>query len=419
MSYTNLQTFIEENVSGHYIANGQKYLTKIDAILSFPKAKTLSGRDVVRNLQWVFFDDKFNEFNWFKEPKESLDQLYKNRAQQLRDTYDHIVVCYSGGVDSQQVLDSFVKNNILIDEICFFGSFQNDEKLQDNNSSKYVKSKNFGLQNLEIQNVAIPYVKEIQKKWPNLIVDYYDHTEDFRQIYLDDKNYDWISTGSNRFSPNRACKGLIHRIRRPGQGINLLGKKIAYIWGFDKPRLICIEDKWYFYFVDSALGRNPGRSTNTYDEYFYWSPDAREILAKQAHEIKRFIELDYLRATWFKSQTIKKFPIEFYHELIKPIIYPSVYKPDLFVVPKAANMTFSETYDWFYNDDDNSFKAYKDGIKSLANTVDHHFFNIGHDGINFKGDPSAGLKGSISPLYQFAESNVINYSDKKTLDIKC
>jgi hypothetical protein len=375
----------EENSFGYYIANGIKYVSKIDAILSLPKNNY--------DIKWIFFDNQFEKFNWLKEPRESLDFLYKNRAQQLRDSYDHLVLCYSGGIDSQQVLESFVRNNIPLDEISFFGSFKNDEKLLDANSSQYIESKEKGLQNLEIQLVAVPYIKQLQKKWPNLKVDYYDHTDDFIDSYLSDKNHNWISLANNRFSPNRACKQLIHRTNRVGNGYDLKGKKTAYIWGFDKPRIVYKDDAWYLYFIDNILGRNTGQSDNTNDEYFYWSPNATKILAKQAHEIKRFIELDPVRNAWFKSLSLNNFPFSEYNDFVKPVIYPITYKPDLFTVKKAS-LLFSETYDWFYKEDNRSFQIYKDGINSIRQSISDDWFN--------NKQAEKGLLGSYSSFYQFA-----------------
>jgi hypothetical protein len=374
----------EENSSGYYLANGIKYNNKLDAILSLPFDNF--------DLKWIFYDEQFTKVNWFLEPDESLDMLYKQRAQQLRDNYDHLVICYSGGADSHQVLESFVKNNIPIDEICFFGAFSTDAKIMER-SSKYNQSKEKGLQNLEIQLVAAPYVKQLQKKWPNLKVDVFENSNNIKQMYLLDKNYDWLKTGNNGISPTRIAKSLIHKENRSSLTSTLKKKKIGYVWGFDKPRIICNNNAWYLHFVDAVGGRNSGISENSKDEYFYWSPNAIKILAKQAHTFKRFIEADPVRNTWFKSLSLNKFPFSQYNDFIKPIIYPTTYKPDLFTVKKAS-LIFPETSDWFYDDEDLSFKIYKDGINLLKSKLDNRWFK--------KSKLENGYEGCISPLYQFA-----------------
>jgi len=94
---------------GNYIVNGQRYTNKIQAILE--AQKTLA------DITWDFHNDFFNKIDWTIEPQLSLPQMYKIRAQQIRDQYDYIVIMFSGGADSTNVLYSFLDNNIRVDEI--------------------------------------------------------------------------------------------------------------------------------------------------------------------------------------------------------------------------------------------------------------------------------------------------------------
>ena len=71
--------------------------------------------------------EDFDNYTWSIEPKSSLKQLQKERALQLRDTYDYLKLWFSGGGDSTTVLNTFLENNIHIDEICVYRySFDND-----------------------------------------------------------------------------------------------------------------------------------------------------------------------------------------------------------------------------------------------------------------------------------------------------
>lgn len=60
---------------------------------------------------------EFDSVDWQTEPLESMKELSKQRAQHIRDTYDYIILYHSGGSDSTTVLNSFLDNNIFIDEI--------------------------------------------------------------------------------------------------------------------------------------------------------------------------------------------------------------------------------------------------------------------------------------------------------------
>lgn len=69
---------------------------------------------------WFMIDHPWKKISWNVEPKESIEELCKRRAEQLRDKYDYIVLYYSGGPDSSTVLNTFRDNNIPLDEIVFY-----------------------------------------------------------------------------------------------------------------------------------------------------------------------------------------------------------------------------------------------------------------------------------------------------------
>ena len=65
-----------------------------------------------------FYDDSFRDISWI-EPTETLDTLYKLRAQELRDKYSKLAleVC---NIDGFNTLVSFLKHNIKVDEVFFY-----------------------------------------------------------------------------------------------------------------------------------------------------------------------------------------------------------------------------------------------------------------------------------------------------------
>ena len=56
------------------------------------------------------------------EPEEDLDTLCRNSAEKIRAEYNYVRIWFSGGIDSTYMLDTFVDNNIHIDEIVTVGS---------------------------------------------------------------------------------------------------------------------------------------------------------------------------------------------------------------------------------------------------------------------------------------------------------
>jgi hypothetical protein len=366
---------------GYYLAAGKKFNSKIKAIMDLPVGNN--------DIRWWFHDEHFTQFNWQVEPNESLDQLYKQRAQQLRDEYDYLILCYSGGSDSHNILKTFERNNIKLDEINFHGAFSRDV-------IKEPISTHPSLKNTEIYTVAEPYIKQLQKKWPNLKVDHYDWSESIKNVYLTDKNNDWISaTGFARLTPNAPGNRNTHHGYRDPYNTFYKNKKIAYIFGQDKPRIIKHDNSWYIYFIDT-LWVNTCDNTNDMEsnELFYWHPSCDRMLAKQAHVLKRFFESDPLRMNYFNNITIDNFNVKKYYDLIKPIIYPTTYNVETFQTEKVSPGVYTERDWWFYERDSKAYQVWQDGINSVQASVDPFWLN--------KGNVRYGVKGSLSKFYKFA-----------------
>jgi hypothetical protein len=60
------------------------------------------------HLEWHFNESQYQAHDWRKEPSTSLDELYRQRAQEIRDKYDYVVLWYSGGPDSWNILNTFI-----------------------------------------------------------------------------------------------------------------------------------------------------------------------------------------------------------------------------------------------------------------------------------------------------------------------
>ena len=369
---------------GYYVANGQKYYSKVEAIMSLPANNY--------DIRWWFHDDVFESFNWQEEPVETLDDLYSERARQLRDEYDYLVLCFSGGADSIQVLETFERNNIPFDEIHWHGSFETDK-------TKLFLSKDPSFFNAEIYNIAEPRIRELQKKYPNLKVSSYDWTRDIINDYNSDKNFDWIYHAGCRFTPNMVGRSHIHSYTRDLRNLHDSGKKVAFVWGVDKPRIMLRPDGWYLFFLDvvTSLSTNVRSNllklNNEIDELFYWSPHGAKILAKQAHIIKRYIESDVARLNFFENMALGDLHIEKYYELIKPAIYPTTYNP-LLPQCRKAKPIYTQRDWWFYNENNRAFKVWEDGLNLIQSSLDPYWLN--------KNTIKEGIKGSPSKMYKFA-----------------
>src|SRR5262245_16896494 len=96
---------------GYYVYAGRIYFNKYDL---FDAA--LARWDWSPAIEFVFpLADELGDTT--VEPELSLVDLYKARALELRGRFDYLILMYSGGADSHQVLMSFLNNGIFLDEV--------------------------------------------------------------------------------------------------------------------------------------------------------------------------------------------------------------------------------------------------------------------------------------------------------------
>jgi hypothetical protein len=98
-----------DSVSGYYKLGDTVIQNKLQALTD----PALNGR----HLEYVFHDDVYSQLNWAVEPAETLEQLYVRRAWEIREKYDYLVIHFSGGSDSTNILETFLKNNIPFEEL--------------------------------------------------------------------------------------------------------------------------------------------------------------------------------------------------------------------------------------------------------------------------------------------------------------
>jgi len=96
---------IEKNPKlGYYTVGSEKFFSKPMALLAATELNQFPD--------WHFNKKEFASIDWSIEPATDIRNLYRLRAQQLRQQYDYIRLEFSGGSDSATVLYSFVNNGI-------------------------------------------------------------------------------------------------------------------------------------------------------------------------------------------------------------------------------------------------------------------------------------------------------------------
>jgi len=349
----------QDDKFGFYQVDDLKFVSKFDAAYAASK-KNLP-------IHWNFNESTFNLFNWEQEPVESLGELYRQRAQQLREKYDYLILWYSGGADSDNILDTFINNNIKLDEVASYVNYAADQN-------------KFGFVNGEIFNLAVPKIEQIKatkQPWlEHTIIDICQLTVDYFQ--KPSAKFDWTYNINQFVNPNCTARGKILETHKPWLDLIDRGLKVGFIFGADKPSVTGLHGKYYFKFTDTIDGsvtthqQNQSKNGQFY-ELFYWQPDVPKIPIKQGHVVKNFLKKlteNSQEASLTKSKlhsicstTIgsKNYYIDLdtMHRLIYPTWYPRLYQ----VKPKS--LLFTERDQWFFNlpDSDPAKYAWRLGLQ--------------------------------------------------------
>jgi hypothetical protein len=378
---------------GYYIVNNEIYYNKNQAMLAGSKLPDVIGSrlgfDPVR---WVFNEDTFIKFPWHVEPEVPLNELYRIRAQQLRDQYDYIRLELSGGADSTTVAYSFLLNGIRLDEVVFRYPEQGAKNASNNPMD--TESRNHLS---EWEFAAKPLLNWIKTNYPEVKITVHDFVDEIIKEKSNEEN--WIYKTRHYIHPGHVHKHTIDKTLAD------TGKRIAVVYGIDKPK-ICIKDgKFFIYFVDSQASNNHpeiGDYTNITNEFFYWSPDACELLAKQAHMIKNWFSMPLHHnmshlLQWpnndYSSRTFRE-------QILRPIIYPD-YDFNTFQTAKSTTAINAEMDTWFFTNfkDTDLYDTWVAGVEYLKTHLNQRYF------IHYQGKIS-NLIQYQTPFYYIGDSTI-------------
>ena len=383
-------TFEPNKKLGYYLVDNEIYYNKYHALLEASKTN--------KQVRWFFNEDTFVAFPWHVEPEETLQELYRQRAQQLREEYTYIRVEASGGSDSTTVIFSFLLNNIHLDEVVFRYPKGGDKDVVGN--ARDMRSENTLS---EWEYAAKPLLDWIATNYPATKITVHDYTENLIKE-ADTKDESWVFRTRHYLQP-----GHINKYQANGNKEHKIlaeqNQRICILWGVDKPKITIKDGKFFLYFHDGQASHSDqciGEYTNITNEFFYWSPDACKLLAKQAHTIKNWFEQpghanmqNVLRwpNTNFAGRTI-------YEQVVKAIIYPE-YDLSTFQTNKPTNNIWNEMDYWFHHNfkDSRPYQIWEAGIDFLTNNLNSEFVEYIHG-------RATNITMFDTPLYCFGESKI-------------
>lgn len=319
-------------------------------------------------VEWDFNDKVFSKIDWKKEPDTDLWEMYKQRARQIRDAYDYVVLWYSGGSDSHNILMAWLDAGLKIDEIATTWNYE-------------VTGRRYNHYNAEITRVVLPDIKKLKDAGYDFKFRLVDISQ-FCVDLFDSWKTEFEYNVNFHFSPNNPAKHLFRDKIDDYKNIIESGKKLCFVWGKEKPVLLPFKNKHYFFFtdnIDNCVGPYIQRNYHRgwYDELFYWTPDFPEIPVKQSHVLNNFIK-NSTDTSLFEPIEEGKFQpngtsfllnMHFTNLNVKNILYPK-WSNDIFCNGKTASFTYSSRDLWFFRSNLNNLKRFIDITDSYFKKFD-------------------------------------------------
>ena len=324
---------------GYYLVNGHRYISKQMALDEFKKSH--------KPLEFIFNDAVFDCLDWTKEPEPhvSLWEFYRRRAQQIRDQYDYVILQFSGGPDSTNILEVFERNNIRLDEIVNFNSYDQTQVVDNTlNNADYVynvkSSLDRYLKGNRVSDTRITIIDEIDMT--KKILTHYDKHQMAHDLLL----------GNSWSASSWMFRGVwVKHVKHVWDRI-LAGQRVCVIIGNDKTMLrLDDNNRYYTQFIDqngpdtaTMMSYDPDFRGNDFIEWFYHTPDMPTIPIKQAHTLKKVVDMSdansfesmdkYTNGTYRTSFTCssKVYPgknllYDLYHKTVYPFWAPSIVTP--------------------------------------------------------------------------------------------
>lgn len=244
----------------YYHVGDKKTYNKVQAIIW--------ANEQVDKIGFYFMDDIFDQMNWPTEPSDDFNSLLASRAKQIREQYDWVSISYSGGYDSQTIVDAFMSNGLLLDEIVVL-------------KKTYMPDDDW--QNIEADSAIAQARLYKNHVWPKLSIKIIElsvvHTRDF---FLKHKK-NWIDHAGNDLWMTRMSRK--HLYAHQPDYIKTVESRIskAIVEGREKPRLWIENGAWYATMIDSLANWD----IDSKSVLFYYDP---ELYCKQAWGMLNWLE---------------------------------------------------------------------------------------------------------------------------------
>lgn len=356
---------------GFYMVGNQRVESKIDACVL--------GTKLNLHPTWHFGDDVWRGQDWTQEPGIDILELYKARARQIRAQYDYIVLNYSGGSDSQTMVDAFLAAGSFIDEVVTIWNRKHTPKVIAD--SGMIDARNI---EAEYELTTRPGLTRIRDASPRTKITYIDISDSTVRDYQILDGEEWLKNTVEHLHPQYVTRWSATRDKDQLLTMDR-GLRTAILFGVDKPKVCIKNGSYHTYFVDIVAnsfrgGFNRPEYTNMDYVFFYWTPDMPEIIIKQSHMIRRWFEMNpQLKPIlhWPNSDYTKR---QAYEIIVRSVIYPE-WNLNTFQCVKTSSTVYSEWDDWFFKEfrGTATYDSWFKGIEYVENNVNKKYLKYDWD----------------------------------------
>jgi hypothetical protein len=361
---------------GYWEINGNYFFDKFECLRYATKIKR-------KDVKYHFYDSVYQTLDWSKEPSQSLEQLYIERAKQLRDSYDYLILSFSGGADSSNILRIFIDNHIKLDEVYCEYPIPILEKF---NTKMSVHNKSPELVLFEWYTAAEPALKSLAKTNPEIKISIHSIVEECVEM---------IEKGDLH---KHKRGGSINPILRFDRLYSLAKSRTIFgtvgcINGLDKPRIAYnpSTDKFISVFSDFSNAFSEF-STYAFSEYqiaveqFYNTSEHGYLNQKMCFAIKNsLVNLDK-DSDFYKSLLSHITPTgvhvyDIHKDYFKKILY-SKWNTNIWQANKTGNIFYSPLLQWFFDKNITSHRTREFYEKQLAEQlhgIDSEFITYNND----------------------------------------
>ena len=369
-----------EKRCGYWSIGGLYFFDKVECL-------RYASQNKITNIKYHFFDSAFNLLDWSKEPSETLPEMYKTRAQQLRDEYDYLILCFSGGADSTNILRTFTDNNIRLDEI--FCDFPVDALEKTKHKFTY-NGNDPAFVSFEWYTSAKPDLERLSKTHPEIKLSIYQTNVNEIVSAVENNEY-------HKYARSSIITPLprFHKLYELARERSKYGR-VACIYGVDKPRISynAHTRKFYSKYSDftnsfSVFSSDLFSDSQLSVEFFYYSYNYPQLNQKMSFAIKNSViglaarnDMNEFK-TLLQSGHNQFYVFEAHHDHFKKALYGDNWDSNKWQAKKPSDIFHAPSHQWFFDPDltSNTLReSYDKQLLELLHGIDGRFIRRNVDG---------------------------------------